>query len=227
MIENPRIRIISGHDTYHLDIDKNIDESDIEAILANINTATQWHLENRNDHRHYPVYLNKLSDDTYQIYGAINGVSMKQHSGQHSGLWITSIQFFDYRKRQIKDTLLPEGNIANLYDKLIAIYKDEIEIPACEDKVRYLLYVSMNDHGQLAYIHEKIMNAHGFIPTTTLQFKHRAANLTDIGKEMNWMPNRIQKPSEPGVYQIVVDVTWSPLSARTMPVLSCTPICIF
>ena len=132
MIEHPRIKIISGKDTYHMDFDKNMEESDIEALLSTAGKSIQWHLENRNDHRHYPVYLNQLFKDAYQIYGAINGIVLKEHTGPQRDLWVASIQFFDYHKRQIKDTLLPEGSIAYVYDKLIAIYKDEIEIPACQ-----------------------------------------------------------------------------------------------
>ena len=227
MIEHPRIRIISGKDTYHMDFDENMEESDIEALLSDTGKSIQWHLENRNDHRHYPIYLNQLSKDAYQISGAISGLASKEHTGPQRGLWVANIQFFDYYKRQIKDKLLPEGSIAYIYDKLIAIYKDEIEIPAYEKEARYLLYASVNEKGQLAYIYEKRMADANGLYEDTPQFKHRASNLTDISKELNWMPKRIPKPNEPGVYQIAVNAKWSPLSSRTIEVLSCTPICIF
>lgn len=211
----------------HINFDKSMDADEMDTFLKTItnpNTTLQWHPENTDVSKHFPFYLNKLSDGAWQIYGSINGVACKQSSGPQTGLFIAEIKFFDYHKRLIKLKMLPCGQIADLYDRLTEIYEDEIESAPYETDVRYLLYISVDENGHIHYIDEKIMNSKdNDVPT----FKDKIKNADCFEKLINWMPKRITKPNEPGVYQIVVNAKWSPLSSRTIEVLSCTPICIF
>lgn len=220
-----RIRVTLDDCTFHMDFERPMEYSEIDAFLENTyKYHVVWHPEKQCYPRHYPIYLNRLDKDSVQIYGQINGIAAKEHAGPQQGMFRTDIQFLDYHKRMVRQKLMPTANMAGLYDTLVKIYEDEIINPPCDMPIRYHLYVFVNEDRQISYIRETLMDVYPDAP----KLKDRACDLSDLGREINtgWDPS-VQVPQDEGVYQMMVSAIWSPLQARSLRVLSCTPVCLF
>lgn len=224
-IKYHRIKITLNNHTFHMDFEQPMLYSEIDAFLEKTyKEPVAWHPEARCYDKHYPIYLNRLDEDAFQIYGQMNGFAVRQERGPQQDMFITNIKFFDYYNRLVKQTLMPTYSMSGLYDTLVKIYEDEIINPPCDVLVRYHLYVFVNENHQINYIRERLMDDYENAP----KLKDRVCNLSDLGHEINggWGPS-VQVPQDEGVYQMVVQAKWSPLQARILHVLSCTPICLF
>lgn len=220
MAEYQRIRICNGKHTFHMDFDTPMEESDICGFLDNIlKERMEWHPEKRSYREHCPVYLNRLDDDMYQIYGVMSGIAAKQHSGPQNTLWVADIHFLDHERKLITQKLMPAGRIDALYDMLVDIYTNEIKNPPCEQPVLYYLYVFLDEKQQMRYLSEKLMHGCGDVPA----FQDRMRNPCDISRELSWPGRRIERPHAMGIYQMIIEARWS--YPRDIQVHSCVPMC--